>query len=63
MRRGHWAGSALCRYELEKGLVEGTVSVDDLPELWKDRMEELLGCRPATDSEGVLQDVHWSAGL
>ena len=26
-------------------------------------MEEYLGVVPSTDSEGVMQDVHWSAGL
>ena len=25
-------------------------------------MEEYLGIRPSSDSEGVLQDVHWSGG-
>jgi carboxypeptidase Taq len=26
-------------------------------------MEQLLGVRPTRDSEGVLQDTHWSSGL
>ena len=26
-------------------------------------MQEYLGITPRNDSEGVLQDVHWSAGL
>ena len=25
-------------------------------------MQEYLGIRPATDAEGILQDVHWSGG-
>ena len=52
----------ILRYELEKGLFDGSVSVDQLPGLWNDKMEEYLGIRPPTDREGVLQDVHWSSG-
>ncbi len=52
----------ILRYEIEKGLFDGSVSVDQLPGLWNDKMEEYLGIRPPTDREGVLQDVHWSGG-
>lgn len=50
------------RAELEKLLLSGEISVSDLPELWNNQMEELLGIRPKTYSEGVLQDIHWSMG-
>ncbi len=50
------------RYELEKQLIAGEIKVDDLPELWSDYMEKLLGVRPKSHKEGVLQDVHWSHG-
>jgi carboxypeptidase Taq len=50
------------RYELEKALIGGRVSVSEIPSLWNDKMEELLGVRPKNDAEGVLQDVHWSSG-
>ena len=50
------------RYELEVLMIGGEVKVDDVPELWNRRMEELLGVRPKNDAEGVLQDVHWSHG-
>jgi len=53
----------MVRYEIEKSIMEGNVNVDELPELWKAKMEEYLGIVPETDAEGVLQDVHWSAGL
>ena len=53
----------MLRVELEIGLIEGTVDPADLPELWRTRMAEYLGVTPATDAEGVLQDIHWSAGL
>ncbi|MCD6499262.1 MAG: carboxypeptidase M32 [Deltaproteobacteria bacterium] len=51
------------RYELEKALIAGDLAVGDLPEAWNERMESLVGVRPESDSDGVLQDVHWSMGL
>ncbi len=50
------------RYEIEKGIMEGGISVPELPQVWDDEMERLVGIRPPSDSEGVLQDVHWSQG-
>jgi carboxypeptidase Taq len=52
----------ILRYELEKGLFDGSISVDQLPDLWNDKMEEYLGVRPPNNTMGVLQDVHWSSG-
>jgi carboxypeptidase Taq len=51
------------RYELELALLEGDLPVAELPDQWNRRMAELLDLRPAHDSEGCLQDVHWSEGL
>jgi carboxypeptidase Taq len=53
----------MLRLELEIALMEGKLAVKDLPEAWNTRMQEYLGITPPNDSEGVLQDVHWSAGL
>lgn len=50
------------RYDLEKRLLTGGVSVSDLPSVWDDTTEDLLGVRPRNDAEGVLQDIHWSHG-
>ena len=50
------------RYELEKRILEGSMEVSDLPEAWNTLMENYLGIRPRNDSEGVLQDIHWSQG-
>ena len=36
--------------------------MEDLPRLWNEKMKAYLGVEPANDAEGVLQDVHWSAG-
>lgn len=52
----------ILRYELEKALIEGTLKAKDIPEAWNAKMVELLGICPATDTEGCLQDVHWSMG-
>jgi carboxypeptidase Taq len=53
----------LLRFELERELIDGDLQCVDLPAAWGDRYEEYLGVRPLNDSEGVMQDVHWSAGL
>ncbi len=53
----------LLRFELERELIDGNLKCDDLPRAWADRYEAYLGVRPANDSEGVMQDVHWAAGL
>lgn len=52
----------ILRFELELALVNRTLEVKDLPEAWNDLMEQLLGIRPPSDADGVLQDVHWSMG-
>ncbi len=52
----------ILRFELEKQLIEGTIQVSDLPQLWNAGMQELLGITPKHDAEGCLQDVHWSSG-
>jgi carboxypeptidase Taq len=53
----------MLRLELEIALMEGSLEVKDLPEAWNAKMEEFLGVTPPDDSDGVLQDVHWSSGL
>jgi len=53
----------MVRYELEKGIIEGKIKASELPTLWADKYEELLGIRPQNVAEGVLQDVHWGLGL
>jgi carboxypeptidase Taq len=53
----------MIRYDIERMLFNGEIEVDDLPRIWNDKMEEYLGISPQSDGEGVLQDVHWGAGL
>lgn len=52
----------ILRYEIEKAIFREGVDAKDLPQLWNDKMEELLGIRPENDAEGILQDTHWSDG-
>lgn len=52
----------ILRFELEKELIEGTISVRDIPNVWNSKMKELLNITPSKDAEGCLQDVHWSMG-
>ena len=52
----------MLRFELETGLIDGSIAVNDLPELWNKAMERYLGITPPDDAHGVLQDVHWSWG-
>ncbi|HPH96886.1 MAG TPA: carboxypeptidase M32 [Anaerolineaceae bacterium] len=53
----------MLRLELEISLMEGSLAVKDLPEAWNARMKDYLGVVPPTNALGVMQDVHWSAGL
>jgi carboxypeptidase Taq len=50
----------ILRFELEQAMLNGELAAKDLPEAWNTKMEELLGVVPPTDSEGCLQDVHWT---
>ncbi|QCJ42311.1 carboxypeptidase M32 [Bacillus sp. S3] len=52
----------MLRYEIEKALIGGEIEAKDLPAIWNQKMQDYLGVTPSTDTEGVLQDVHWSFG-
>ncbi len=52
----------LLRFEIEKGLMEGTIKVEDVPHMWQEKVKEYLGIEVTNDAMGALQDVHWSHG-
>ncbi len=52
----------MLRFDLEIEMLEGKLAVRDLPEAWQDRYEHDLGLAAPSDSDGVLQDVHWYSG-
>lgn len=51
------------RYELEKDIINGKISLSDLPKKWNQKYKDYLGVTPKNDKEGVLQDVHWTGGF
>jgi carboxypeptidase Taq len=52
----------ILRFEIEKELIEGTLKVKDVPDLWREKMKTSLGITPPSDALGCLQDVHWAMG-
>ena len=53
----------ILRFEIERDLFAGKLSISDLPKEWNRKMEKYLGITPPNNGkEGVLQDVHWSQG-
>jgi len=51
------------RFELEQAIFNDDLPAAELPAAWNERYEKYLGIRPGNDAEGVMQDIHWSAGL
>lgn len=52
----------MLRFDLERALITGDLAVDDLPGAFDDGLDQYVGLRPQNVVEGVLQDIHWSAG-
>lgn len=52
----------MIRFEIEKALIEGSIEVKDLPQIWNAKYKEYLNIDVPSDSQGVLQDIHWSHG-
>lgn len=53
----------MMRFDLERAVVLGDLDVADLPAAWNERFAADFGMAPPDDARGVLQDIHWSAGL
>jgi len=52
----------ILRFELEQAMLADAFPLEQLPEEWNSRMWDYLGIEVPTNTEGVLQDVHWSGG-
>jgi carboxypeptidase Taq len=52
----------ILRFEIEVGLIDDKIRISELPDVWNEKMDKLLGVTPKNDKEGVLQDMHWSGG-
>jgi carboxypeptidase Taq len=53
----------IVRFELEQALITGELPIRDLPSAWREKYRQYLGIEPPDDTDGVLQDIHWSAAL
>ena len=52
----------ILRFMIERRLLNGELAVADVPAAWNELFAELFGMTPTSDSEGCLQDIHWSMG-
>lgn len=53
----------ILRYKIEKALFNGDAKLEDLPEMWNEKMQTLLGrTTKGDDRNGCMQDVHWPSG-
>jgi carboxypeptidase Taq len=52
----------ILRFEIEEALINGRMKVEEIPQVWNQKMGKYLGITPKNDAEGCLQDVHWSFG-
>lgn len=50
------------RYKIEKALINDEIKVEDVPTTWNEMYRDILGILPKNDTEGCLQDIHWSMG-
>ncbi|MDX9701836.1 MAG: carboxypeptidase M32 [Candidatus Auribacterota bacterium] len=52
----------ILRYEIERDLIDGTLSVADAKDAWNCKTKQYFNLIPSSDNEGILQDVHWAGG-
>jgi carboxypeptidase Taq len=53
----------MLRFDFELAMLEGDLAIADLPDAWNARFEADFGITPPDHVDGVLQDVHWFAGI
>ena len=52
----------LIRYEMEKRIMAGEITAEEIPQNWNALYKEYLGVDVPDDTHGCLQDVHWAYG-
>jgi carboxypeptidase Taq len=52
----------ILRYQIERALIAGEMTIGELPGAWNDLMKSLLGLTPPDDRDGCMQDIHWFDG-
>lgn len=53
----------IIRLEIEREIIEGSLEVESIPEVWNQKVKQYLGIDVPDDAHGCLQDVHWSGGM
>jgi len=53
----------MLRFELERAMLNGDLSAADVPAAWNEKVRSYLGVEVPDDSQGCLQDIHWSGGM
>ena len=59
----HYNLHVLLRFELEQALIAGDLEAGDLEAAWNDKFKSDFGLEVPHCGVGVLQDIHWAAGL
>jgi len=53
----------ILRFEIERALIAGEIEAEDIPALWDEKMQALLGLDTRGNyRDGCMQDVHWTEG-
>ena len=53
----------ILRFEIERALIEGEIEPEDVPALWDEKMQALLGLDTRGNyRDGCMQDPHWCDG-
>ena len=52
----------IIRFNIEKDIFAGNISINDLPEVWNQSYHDYLGVKVENHAEGVMQDTHWAGG-
>jgi len=53
----------ILRYEIELGVIENRIQVEDIPHVWAEMMKDYLGLETEGNfKDGCMQDIHWSIG-
>lgn len=52
----------LIRYEIEKGLMNGSIQPENVEKEFNERFYNYLGNTPKNMKEGCFQDIHWCSG-
>ena len=53
----------IVRYRIERALIAGDAQAEDIPALWDEAMQSLLGLGTQGNfKDGCMQDTHWSDG-